>query len=164
MSQLQAGFALSTIALSSFMGQEDYVNELRAAEDHADVSLHEAIVIAEAAEPDVHAVRAALLVDGVPRYAVRARSGERAWKFLVSLKGTVEAKSPDVAPAPSGTPSIRLVEALAIAEDEAGGTAVAVAPAENMPGAFDIHVLTPFALWEVKVSGAGRVLERTAEA
>lgn len=158
--RLLAGLALSALTASGCANSnEDYVADLRAAMDEADVSLREAVGIAEADEANAEAIRAALLVDGTPRFSVRALSGDTGWKFRLSLAGTVQEKSADVS---SGGPcegSIGLVEALEIAEQEAGGDAVAVVPDDDVACAFEIQVLTPDTLWEVKVSSSGEVLE-----
>jgi uncharacterized membrane protein YkoI len=144
---------------SGCSNNDEYVAKLKAATDAADISLRDAVALAEAEAASGAAINAALLVDGDAVFSVRAEASQEAFRYHIDLQGTVlSANSVTPKGGPCGD-SISLVQAIDVAEAEAGGEAVAIVPDDDVACAFEIQVLQPNNLWEVKVSKAGEVLE-----
>ena len=151
---------LGALLLTSACTNNDaYVAKLRAAVAEADVTLVETVALAETEAETGAAVRAALLVDSDPIYSVRAVDVAAMHRYHFDLRGNVLEKSAVGTGSGLCNGSISLVEALTVAEKEAGGVAVAIVPDDDVSCAFEVQVLTPDTLWEVKVSKQGEVLE-----
>jgi hypothetical protein len=151
--------AVATLVLASGCSSNDeYISKLHTAVDSTNLSLADAVQLAEADMASGDAVNAAVLVDGDPMFSVRAETAQEAIRYHIDLQGTVV--SANSVPAKGGpcADSISLVEALGVAEAEASGEAVAVVPDDDVACAFEIQVLQPSNLWEVKVSKSGEVL------
>jgi len=138
---------------------EEYIQALRDALAKSEVSLIEVVQIAEAEQAQGDAIRAALLVDQDPVFSVRASAGEDTIRYRIDLGGSIVNQDHMAYLDGPCAGSITLVQALQIAEAEASGQAVVVVPDDDVACAFEIQVLQPDNLWEVKVSQTGQVLE-----
>ncbi|MBW2528439.1 MAG: hypothetical protein JRI23_29965 [Deltaproteobacteria bacterium] len=155
--------ALASTALllnSACSSNDEYIEKLRAAMAQSDVTLSEVVEVAEAETWVGASTKAALLVDGAPVFFVRAQdTTETLLKYDIGLDGSILSVRDLGAGAGPCPGTISLLEALGIAEAEAGGVAVASVPDDDVACAFEVQVLTPDTLWEVKVGPDGRVLE-----
>lgn len=154
-------FAVAIAALTLASGcstNDDYVAKLTDATAEADVSLREAIEIAEA-DASSSAVNASLQVADKPEFVVRAVATDDALEIKLDLSGAIVTRDSIAERSGPCADSISLAEALAVAEHEANGEAVAAVPDDDVACAFEIQVLQPDNLWEVKVNKSGEVLE-----
>lgn len=147
--------ALLGVACSS-----DRKERLRAALDQAQLPLSASVGIAEQSEPQAVGVKAELLVDRDPVYAVGAIATGKLRDVRVDIVegrvlATLEKGSSDV-PCPG---SIGLADAIAIAEKAVGGSAVSIAPDDDDACHREVQVLSGDTLFEVKVGRDGTVIE-----
>jgi hypothetical protein len=154
------GWALA--ALAAGCSSDDHKRpELRAALDRAQLSLRDSVGVALAAMEGSVAVRARLVMDDQPVFSVGALEQRTLQDVRIDVvSGAI------VSTAAAGTAEgpcdgdLPLTEALAIAEQAAGGEAVAVVPDDDVACAHEIQVMVADTLWEVKVAGSGEVLEK----
>ena len=134
--------------------------DLRAAVDKAQVTLREAVPIALTSTDNGDA-RAGVLIPGLSAFDVGARDAAGMKEIRVAHDGLVAHAGPTVEPNVPACPggAIALDPALAIAEARASGEAIAVVPDDEVACAREIQVLSDITLYEVKVGGAGAVLE-----
>lgn len=140
-------------------GNEEYVARLREAQAQSQVSLRDTIAIAKADTQSASGVSARLHVEAEPVFAVGAIEAATLFKIRIDLNGTILSTQSIDASNGLCPGSVSLEEALAIAEVEAGGEAVAVEPDDDVACALEVQVLTPNTLWEVKVGQGGNILE-----
>lgn len=133
--------------------------ELRALVDQATVSLGETVSLAEAnvqysagVDARIHSANAQFSVDAV---ATGVRHDVR-----LDLTGNVLSATATGAAAAGCLTQISLPDALARAEVEAGGNAVAVVPDDDDPCLREIQVLVDTTLWEVKLGPDGALIEK----
>ena len=133
--------------------------QLRALVDQSTVSLGETVSLAEASvqysagvDARIHSASAQFSVDTV---ATGVRHDVR-----LDLTGTVLSATAAGAAAAGCATQISLPAALAIAEAEAGGDAVAVVPDDDDPCLREIQVLVDTTLWEVKLGPDGALIEK----
>jgi hypothetical protein len=133
--------------------------ELRALVDQATVSLGETVTRAEASvqysagvDARIHSADAQFSVDTV---ATGVRHDVR-----LDLAGTVLSRTAAGAAGAGCQTQIALPEALARAEREVGGNAVAVVPDDDDPCLREIQVLVDTTLWEVKLGPDGALIEK----
>ncbi|MEZ4443591.1 MAG: hypothetical protein R3B72_31255 [Polyangiaceae bacterium] len=152
---LIATLALAATACSN-QRQDQYEGQLREALNKADVSLGEAIVIAENNPEIAYGARLEVVGDSV--FTVRAAANHAATRYSISLSGELLAAD---SVGQGGTPcgSLSLQDLAAIAEAEVSGQATSIEPDDDGGCAFEVQVLTSQDLMEVKVSGSGDVLE-----
>jgi len=105
------------------------------------------------------AYRASLLVDAEPVFSVRAADAAETRQYRIDLAGKLMSATRAGEAGGLCPGSISLGQAIGVAESEAGGQAVAIVPDDDVSCAFEVQVLTPDTLWEVKVGSAGQVLE-----
>lgn len=151
---------MAVLFISACVSNEEYIAKLRAAVDQAEVTLVDSVSVAEAELPNGAGLRAALLVNGDPVYSVGTVADSALNDVRVDLTGdvlSVTLKGSSNGPCPD---AISLVDALTIAQNAAGGVAVAAVPDDDVACAREIQVLSGDMLWEVKVAGDGRVLEK----
>lgn len=152
---------LFVIASASACSNDEYVRSLQAAQAAAALSLAESVAVAEAETGGGAGIRAALLVGAAPLYSIDAAASAQVVGVRIDVADgevlEVREKGGYVDDCPN---SISLVDALEIAEVEAGGDAVAAVPDDDVACALEIQVLSGDTLWEVKVAGDGEVLER----
>lgn len=151
----------TTIVGAGCAGDDHQRPELRAALDRATIGLRDSVGVALTSSESTVALRAKLLMSDNPVFSVGALDQENLMDVRIELaSGRVLSTSP-VGTATNPCPgSIMLAEALAIAEEEAAGDAIAVVPDDDVECAREIQVLQGIILYEVKVAGDGRVLEK----
>jgi len=151
----------ATIVGAGCAGDDHKRPELRAALDRATIGLRDSVGVALTSSESTVALRAKLLMSDNPVFSVGALDQENLMDVRIELaSGRVLSTSP-VGTATNPCPgSITLAEALAIAEQEAAGDAIAVVPDDDVECAREIQVLQGIILYEVKVAGDGRVLEK----
>lgn len=133
--------------------------QLRATLDRAEITLVQAIERAMV-DRDGAPISAALLMNADPVWQVGVFQTEAKHDVRVHMVSGAVLSAAPVGPASAPCPSaIPVAEALSIAEQTAGGDAVAVVPDDDVACAFEIQVLAGVTLWEVKVAGDGGVLE-----
>lgn len=158
-----AALAVLAAACASEEKKDDHHRpELRAALDQSTITLRDSIDVAIAETTSGTAFEAALVLGAEPIFAVGTVEAVSTLKeFRVSgVSGAIVGQSPLSGGAPGACPGqISLSEALAIAETEAGGEAIASVPDDDVECAREIQVLAGDTLWEVKVAGDGEVLE-----
>lgn len=133
--------------------------ELRDALDRAQVSLIESVDVALAETEATAALTAALYVED-EQFRVDALDQGVIQNVRVNmLTGYVVSTAEAGAGSDPCPDAISLTEALAIAEEEASGEAVAVTPDDDVECAREIQVMQADTLYEVKVAGDGEVLE-----
>lgn len=165
MKPVHAAVALAAVlaAACSSESKDDHKRpELRAALDQSTISLTESIDIAVAQTTAGSAFEAALVLGTEPIFAVgTVESVSTLEEFRVSgVSGAIVGQTPMSGSAPGACPGqISLTEALAIAEAEANGEAVASVPDDDVACAREIQILAGETLWEVKVAGDGAILE-----
>lgn len=152
-------FTISLGLLIAACGGDHTRPELRTLLDDSQYSLRESVTIATEASPGNP--EQATLVTRDPAYSIKivaddARTDVRVSPSTGQVMTSLAAGS---AIFKCGS-SIPLVEALAIAEAEAGGDAIQSVPDDDVDCAFEIQVLVGDVLWEVKVAPDGDVLER----
>jgi len=136
--------------------------DLRAAVDQAQLTLRQAVPFALASTQGASPNHGWLVAGTELAFDVGARGSTGMSEVRVSAQNGSLIRSgpvaePNVPPCPGG--AIPLDQALAIAETEANGEAIAVVPDDDVACAREIQVLSGVALWEVKVGGDGAVLE-----
>ncbi len=153
--------ALSTALGAGCAGDDHKRPELRAALDRATINLRDSVGVALTSSESTVALRARLLMSDNPVFSVGALDQENLMDVRIELAtGQVLSTSP-IGTASNPCPgSITLAEALAIAEQEAAGDAIAVVPDDDVECAREIQVLQDITLYEVKVAGDGGVLEK----
>ena len=133
--------------------------KLREALSQPHIRLADSVPIAEQSVTGSAAVEAWLLVDDEPVFAVDAVAAGQAHDVRLGFAdGTIlsdTARGERRAPCPG----ISLQEAIAIAEAERSGEAVAVQPDDDNACNREVQVLAGNTLWEVKVGPDGTVLE-----
>lgn len=149
---------------SSTSETSERAKELRAALDKAELSLADAVGVAEADSSDGIGVKAELLVGDAPVFAVNALATD------VLRKVRVDAVSGAVLSAEVGGPasnpcagSISLAEAISVAEAAVSGEAVAIEPDDDGQCNREVKVLAELTLWEVKVGPDGAVVEKEVD-
>lgn len=137
------------------------VSALRDAVDHAKVSIHDMVTVAEGSMADGRAITAELRVDATPVYAYGTVGAGMLHDVRVdTIEGAIVSSTEHGAATGACPGSITLAEAIAIAEaDVPGGTVIAAIPDDDVSCAREIQVLESTTLWEVKVGGDGAVLE-----
>jgi len=148
-------------ALASCGDNSRDVSQLREAIAGSRVTLHDMIAVAEGSMADGHAITAELVVGGTPVYSYGTVGAGTLHDVRVdTIEGAVVATLAAGAGNPSCPGSLSLAEAIVIAEAQvAGGTVIAAIPDDDVACARELQVLDPTLLWEVKVGGAGEVLE-----
>ena len=151
--------AITLFTLAACGADGGHHQELRALVDQATVSLGETVLRAEASvqysagvDARIHSATTQFSVDAV---ATGVRHDVR-----LDLAGTVLSKTALGAAAAGCQTQISLPEALAIAEAEVGGDAVAVVPDDDDPCLREIQVLVDITLWEVKLGPDGALVEK----
>jgi hypothetical protein len=154
-------FGLGIFFLSGCVDNEAYINDLRDAMAGASLSLIEAVPLAEAEVGDGVCVRAELDVSGDPVFSVGAvANGQLNDVRIDTVSGEILSNAPKAGYSGDLCPdAISMVDALAIAEDQGNGVAVAVVPDDDVACAREIQVLEGSNLWEVKVGADGTILE-----
>lgn len=152
-------FALSlALVLTACAGQQD-TTQLRGALDASRISLAESVSITEASMTSGRAMSAHLETGTAASFRVLAIGGGVGALVRVDLDGAIQSSTPS-STTDSCPNSISLTEAIAVAEAEAHGSAVAIAPDDDGPCNREVQVLRDDdVLWEVKVSPTGAVLE-----
>lgn len=152
--------AATTLSAACSSDNSTYEDRLRAALDLADITLIDAVGIAEAETPEARAFQAALLLSTSPIFAVRTEAAGSLRILNVDIDtGAVLATSDAGAAGADCAQAIALSDALAIAEARVEGEAVAVVWDDDEPCAREIQVLTNPELMEVKVAADGSILE-----
>jgi hypothetical protein len=134
-------------------------SELRAAVDRAAFDLGAYVTLAQASVQHSAGINARI-DRTVDQFAVGAIASAQRHDIRLDFLGNI------VSAAPAGTAGagcqtqISLPQALAIAEAEVGGDAVAVVPDDDDPCMREIQVLVDVTLWEVKVGPAGAIVEK----
>ena len=135
--------------------------ELRAALDSAQITLRDSVGVAMLDADGTAALEARLVMEADPIFSVGVlREIDLRRVDIDIVTGLVRSTSPAGTASLSCPGAIPLDEALAVAEDAAGGDAVAVVPDDDVACAREIQVLKADVLWEVKVGGDGAVLEQ----
>ncbi len=133
---------------------------LRTALDESEFSLGETVALAEASIQDSAGLQAALQVESDPVFAVGTVAAGTRHDVRIDLSGHVISANA-AGTGSSGCPTtISLPEALARAEAEVGGSAVAVVPDDDDPCLREIQVLVDTTLWEVKLGPDGSLIEK----
>jgi hypothetical protein len=133
--------------------------ELRTIVDEAGKSLAETVRLAEANVQYSASVNARIH-SGAEQYSVGAVATGIRHDLRFDLAGTLLSTAA-AGPAAGGCQTqISLPDALAIAEADAGGDAVAVVPDDDDACMREIQVLVGTTLWEVKVGPDGAIVER----
>ena len=149
------GAALLCAACSS--GRKEKLQE---ALGRAQLPLSASVDIAEQNVQRSTAVKAALLVDADPVYAVGALATGNLHDVRVDITdgrvlGNVDMGASSV-PCPG---AVGLVEAITIAESSMSGSAVSIQPDDDNECDREVQVLSAGRLWEVKVGPDGTVIE-----
>jgi hypothetical protein len=156
-----SGMGVAAIALSavSGCGSNERDEKIREVLERSAVTLHDAIAVAEARGGDRAAVRAQLLLASDPLFSVTTFEVERLEDVRIDLEGSVVTTIAlgQTTTGPCG--GITLAEAIAVAEEAAGGEAVAIVPDDDDPFMSEVQVFTD-TLWEVKVASDGSVVEQ----
>ncbi|MFN0250409.1 MAG: hypothetical protein ACKV2T_26250 [Kofleriaceae bacterium] len=126
--------------------------------DRADYSLGEMVLRAEASVQHSAGINAR--IDKTAElFAIGAVANDQRHNLRLDFHGTII--TTQAAGLGGGCQTrITLAEALAIAEADAGGDAVAVVPDDDDPCMREIQVLVGNTLWEVKVGPAGAIVEK----
>lgn len=147
------------LGLGACSSVDNHRPELRKLLDESPVTLRDSVTTALEANATATADRATL-VTADPVFSIRVvASGERSKVKVSPTTGAIVATEADGAGTFDCPDAIPLVEALAIAEDEADGEAIQSVPDDDVSCAFEIQVLHGDELIEVKVAPDGRVLE-----
>lgn len=156
-------FALGIVAVSWTVGCSDnseHVQKLRAALDEAKLSLADSVGVAEAETTGSIGVRAQLLVDVDPVFAVDAKASSSVKDMRVDIvTGKILSVQAASAPSEDCPGAVSLDAAIAAAEKEVGGEAVAIEPDDDGECNREVKVLASDTLWEVKVAPNGSIVE-----
>ena len=147
------------LALTACASDQDHA-PLRAALDASQVSLGDTVLLAEASVQYGAGVRASLDVSSDPVFAVRTVASGTRHEIKLDLAGHVISTIAAGAGSTGCGTTISLPEALARAEAEVGGSAVAVVPDDDDPCLREIQVLVETTLWEVKLGPDGGLIEK----
>lgn len=135
--------------------------EMQKALESAHVSLADSVVVAQGDGDNGHAIRASLMTGAQPMFSIATLASEQLQDVRVDpVSGGILSKN-----AISGTPalcgdSLGLDQAIAIAENEVGGSAVSVQPDDDDACDREVQVLSGDTLWEVKIAPDGTVKEK----
>jgi hypothetical protein len=136
------------------------VKKYRAALDRANVSLSDSIGVAVQQTPESVAVRARLRIDADPVFSVGALQGGAMHDVRVDLDGNfVSTESLGASSRKDCSFAVSVAEAVAAAEAEIGGEAVAVETDDDEECVREVMVLDGDTLWEAEVDGEGNVVE-----
>ena len=146
-----------TAACSS---NSEHVEKLRAALDEAELSLADSVGVAEVETAGGIGIQAKLLVDSDPVFSVGALASDAFQNVRVDvvtgevLSMQAASQSADACPG-----AVSLSEAIAAAEAEVGGEAVAIEPDDDGQCMREVKVLADDTVWEVKVASDGGIVE-----
>lgn len=156
---------LAALLTSACSGDSEHVAKLRAALAEAELSLSDSVAVAELETSQGIGLKAALLVDAVPVFSVGALASDAFHQVAVDpVSGKVLSAQTAAQDAELCSDAVSLSEAIAAAEAEVGGEAVAIEPDDDGYCNREVKVLTSDALWEVKVGPAGNLVEPPEEA
>ena len=133
---------------------------LRNAVDQSELSLAETVELAETSVQYSAGVEAALHPGAEAVYAVETVATGTRHDIRVDLSGHIVSTLAAGAAGSSCPTTISVSAALAIAEAEVGGSAVAVVPDDDDPCLREIQVLVDTTLWEVKLGPDGALIEK----
>ena len=152
------GLALLTGCGSSTGPDTD---SLRAAVNQAKMSLARSAVVGQESVPDGIAVKAALITDSKPVFAVGAAGGGSMHDVRIDAVDGAVLSNTQVGAGEDPCPgSIPLSDAITLAEERIRGTAVKVQPDDDNECYREVLVLGHNdQLWEVKVAQDGAILE-----
>lgn len=151
--------AIALCVLTGCAADGGYHSELRVAVDRADHSLADMVLLAEASVQHSAGINARI-DRTAEQFAIGAIADEQRHDLRLDFHGAV-VTTRAAGPAAVGCQTqITLGEALAIAEAEAGGDAVAVVPDDDDSCMREIQVLVGNTLWEVKVGPTGSIVEK----
>lgn len=158
---LAAALVLAAAACSEGKKDDHQRPKIRAALDQSQYSLRDSLTLAVAASSAGVPFQGGLIVGADPVFAIGLEETTSLKEIRINgMTGGVEGNIPIGGSLPCSDPNqIELEAALAIAENEAGGEAIASVPDDDVACAFEIQVLVDTTLWEVKVGPDGAVLE-----
>lgn len=155
--------ALGIVAVSCAAGCSDnseHVQKLRDALGKAKLSLADSVGVAEAQATGSIGVRAQLLVDVDPVFAVDAQASSSVKAMHVDIvTGKILSVQTGGGAAEDCPGAVSLDAAIAAAEKEVSGEAVAIEPDDDGECNREVKVLAGDTLWEVKVAPNGSIVE-----
>jgi hypothetical protein len=151
-------FPLVLVGCSSSTGPR--VEKLQEALAQSKVTLKQSVASGEASLSGGMTVKAALLVESEPEYSVRALGQGNLHDIRVDIVSGSVTSSTDLGQSSDPCPgSIPVADAITIAEETVGGSAVKIQPDDDDQCLREVQVLSGSTLWEVKLARDGRVLE-----
>ena len=146
--------------LASCTDSSEKAAKYRAALDKAQLSLADSVKVAEADTVDGIGVRAALLINGDAVFNVGALASIDFRDVRVDIvSGKVLSNVVGANMAQDCPGAISLTAALAAAEAEVGGDAVAIEPDDDGMCNREVKVVESDTVWEVKVGPDGSIVE-----
>ena len=138
----------------------EHIEKLKAALGKAELSLADSVGVAESETAGGVGIKAKLLVESDAVFSVGALDTEALQNLRVDIvSGEVLSKQADSVSADACPGAVSLSDAIAAAEAEVGGEAVAIEPDDDGHCMREVKVLADDTLWEVKIGSAGNVIE-----